>query len=127
LVDEAFTDGEISQEHVAVLASTARQAGVEHVQGVEHELVEVARTNDPGRLRTQHLRYCADPDAADRDAVKAFEKRELSVAQTVWGMVAISGVLDPASGATVLAALDAFTPPPREDDPGRAGSGVRMR
>jgi hypothetical protein len=123
VVDEAFTSGEISQEHVAVLASTARQAGVEHVQDVEPELVALARSSDPGRLRvaTEHLRYCADPDAADRKAIKAYEKRELSVTQTVWGMVAISGILDPTSGATVLAALDAHMPPPREDDPRTAG------
>ena len=31
VVDEAFTGGEISQQHVAVIACTARLAGVEHV------------------------------------------------------------------------------------------------
>jgi hypothetical protein len=122
-VDEAFGRGDISQTHVALIARTARQVGVEHVAESEHLLVEVAATYDPEKLRiaTQRLRYCLDPDGAGRDAVKAYEKRELSVAPTIWGMVAIQGLLDPASGATVLAALNALTPPPREDDPRTAG------
>jgi Domain of unknown function (DUF222) len=122
-VDEAFTAGEISQTHVAVIARTARQVGVEHVAASQDALLNVATTSNPERLRiaAQHLRYCIDPDAADRDAVQAYEKRELSVAPTIWGMVAINGLLDPASGATVLAALDALTPPPRDDDPRTAG------
>jgi hypothetical protein len=62
-----------------------------------------------------------DPDAAGREAARAYEKRDLSVASTIWGMVNIQGMLDPASGATVLAALDALTPPPRDDDPRTAG------
>jgi len=123
VVDQAFTDGDISQDHVAVITRTARLAGVEHITPVEQDLVNVALVNDPGRLRiaTQHLRYCLDPDAAGRDAVKTYEKRELSVAQTIWGMVGITGLLDPTSGATVMAALDALTPPPRDDDPRTAG------
>jgi hypothetical protein len=122
-VDEAFTEGEISQPHVAVITRTARQVGVEHVTESEDVLVAVARHYDPEKLRiaAQRLRYCVDPDGAGRDAVKAYEKRELSVAPTIWGMVAIHGLLDPRSGATVLAALDALTPPPREDDPRTAG------
>ena len=122
-VDEAFGRGEISQAHVAVLSRTARQVGVEHVAASEDLLVEVAGRYDPERLRlaTQRLRYCLDPDGADRDAVKAYERRELGVAPTIWGMVAIQGLLDPTGGATVLAALNALTPPPREDDPRTAG------
>jgi len=123
VVDDAFTAGDISQSHVAVISRTARQIGAEHVNPVEGNLVEVAATYDPERLRiaTQRLRDWVDPDAAGRDAVKAYEKRELSVARTIWGMVAIDGLLDPTSGATVLAALDALTPPPRDDDPRTAG------
>jgi hypothetical protein len=119
VVDEAFTAGQISQQHAAVIARTARQAGVEHVTPVEPHLVELARVDDPARLRiaAQHLRYCVDPDGAGRDAVKAYEKRELSMAQTLDGMVAVQGMLDPVSGATVLAAVDALTPPPRDEDP----------
>jgi Domain of unknown function (DUF222) len=122
-VDDAFAAGEISQTHVAVIARTARQIGVEHIAASQDTLLSVATTGSPERLRvaTQHLRYCIDPDAVDRDAVKAYEKRELSVAPTIWGMVAIQGMLDPTSGATVLAALDALTPPPRDTDSRTAG------
>jgi hypothetical protein len=122
-VDEAFTTGEISQTHVAVIARTARQVGVEHVAASQNALLSVATTSNPERLRvaTQHLRYCVDPDAVDREAVQALRERELSVVPTIWGMVAINGLLDPASGATVLAALDTLTPPSHDDDPRTAG------
>jgi len=122
-VDEAFSTGQISHTHVAVITRTARQVGAEHVAASEQALLGVATASDPERLRVaaQHLRYCVDPDAAGRDAVKAYEKRELSVAPTIWGMVAITGLLDPHSGATVLAAMDALTAPPRDDDPRTSG------
>jgi len=122
-VDAAFANGEISQTHVAVIARTARQVGVEHVAASEDALLAVATTSTPEQLRVaaQHLRYGVDPDALDREAVKAYERRELSVAPTIWGMVAINGMLDPTSGATVLAVLDALTPPPSDDDPRTAG------
>jgi Domain of unknown function (DUF222) len=122
-VDEAFTTGQISHTHAAVIARTARQVGTEHVAPFQNALLGVATTSNPEQLRiaTQHLRYCVDPDGMHRDAVKAYEKRELSVAPTIWGMVTVQGLLDPTSGATVLAALDALTPPPRDDDPRTAG------
>jgi hypothetical protein len=122
-VDQAFAQGEISPAHVAVITRTARQVGVEHVTESEDLLVAVARRYDPEKLRiaAQRLRYCVDPDGAGRDAVKAYEKRELSVAPTIWGMVAVQGLLDPHSRATVLAALDSLTAPPRDDDPRTAG------
>ncbi|HEY3261558.1 MAG TPA: DUF222 domain-containing protein, partial [Pseudonocardiaceae bacterium] len=86
-VDEAFSAGRISHAHVAVIARTARQVGTEQVAASEQTLVDVASTHDPDKLRiaTQHLRYCLDPDAAGRDAVKAYEKRELSVETTIYG------------------------------------------
>ena len=122
-VDQAFTAGEISQPHAAVLARATRQVGAERVGTVESELLALARSAGPQRLRlaTEHLRYCLDPDAADRDAVRAYAKRELSLATTIGGLVSIQGLLDPVSGATVLAAVTALTPPPREDDPRTAG------
>lgn len=122
-VDEAFTAGRISQAHAALIARTARQIGAEHIAAAQDALLAVAATGDPERLRvaTQHLRHCVDPDALHRDAVRAYEKRELSIAPTIYGMVAINGMLDPVSGATVLAAVDALTAPPRDDDPRTAG------
>lgn len=83
----------------------------------------LATTASPRHLRaaTQHLRHCIDPDATDRDAVKKYEKRELSVAPTLDGMVVVNGMLDETAGATVIAALNALMPPPRDDDPRTAG------
>jgi hypothetical protein len=122
-VDEAFTSGAVSQAHVALLTRAARQVGLEHVRASLDTLLELATTASPRHLRVaaQHLRHCVDPDAADRDAVKRYEKRELSAAPTLDGMVVINGMLDEASGATVIAALNALMPPPRDDDPRTAG------
>jgi len=122
-VDAAFSAGDISQSHVAVITRTARQVGAEHVAASQDALLSMARSGTPEHLRvaTQHLRYCVDPDGAERDAVRAYERRELSVAPTIWGMMAVNGLLDPAGGATVLAALDALTAPPRDHDPRTAG------
>jgi hypothetical protein len=121
--DAAFTAGDISQQHVALLARAARQVGADAVRAVEQELLAVAASSGPERLRvaTQHLRYCADPDGAQRDAVKQYERRDLSLAPTLDGMVSIQGWLDPASGVTVIAAVNALCPPPRDTDPRSAG------
>jgi hypothetical protein len=43
-VDAAFTSGAISQTHVAVIARTARQIGVEHVAASQDALPGVALT-----------------------------------------------------------------------------------
>jgi hypothetical protein len=127
-VDEAFTSGAVSQAHAALLTRAARQVGLDQVRASLDTLLELAATASPRHLRvaTQHLRHCVDPDAADRDAadrdaVKRYEKRELSVAPTLDGMVVINGMLDDTAGATVIAALDALMPPPRDDDPRTAG------
>ena len=121
--DAAFAAGEISQQHVALLARAARQVGAHAVQAVGEELLAVATSSGPERLRvaTQHLRYCADPDGADRDAVRQYETRDLSIASTLDGMVHLQGWLDPVSGSTVMAAINSLCPPPRDEDPRSAG------
>jgi hypothetical protein len=122
-VDGAFTAGVVSQAHAALLTRAARQVGLEQVRESLDTLLELATTASPRQLRmaTQHLRHCVDPDAVDRDAVKRYEKRELSVAPTLDGMVVVNGMLDETAGATVIAALTALMPPPRDDDPRTAG------
>jgi hypothetical protein len=57
-VDQAFTAGEITAAHVAVITRTARQVGADHLAESEDLLVAVARTHDPEKLRTaaQRLR-----------------------------------------------------------------------
>jgi hypothetical protein len=122
-VDEAFTAGAVSQAHAALLTRAARQIGLDHVRASLDTLLGLATTASPRHLRvaTQHLRHCVDPDATGRDAVKKYEKRELSVAPTLDGMVVVNGMLDETAGATVIAALDALMPPPRDDDPRTAG------
>jgi hypothetical protein len=122
-VDEAFTAGAVSQAHAALLTRAARQVGLDHVRASLDTLLELATTASPRHLRvaTLHLRHCVDPDATDRDAVRRYEKRELSVAPTLDGMVVVNGMLDETAGATVIAALNALMPPPRDDDPRTAG------
>jgi hypothetical protein len=122
-VDEAFMAGSVSQAHAVLLTRAARQVGLEQVRASLDTLLELATTASPRHLRVaiQHLRHCVDPDATDREAVKKYERRELSAASTIDGMVVINGMLDETSGATVVAALNALMPPPRDDDPRTAG------
>jgi hypothetical protein len=61
------------------------------------------------------LLHRLDIDRAERAAVRRLERRGLDVAETFDGMVAVRGLLDPVSGATLLAAIDAKVQPTRGD------------
>jgi hypothetical protein len=81
-------------------------------------LLEAARRLDPPRLRrlVAHLRYVADPDAADAEAQRRYERRGLWLAPTWEGMLAIGGHLDPEAGQTLLAALEPLARPTGAED-----------
>ena len=85
---------------------------------MEKDLVAVAERTDPLRLAgaCQRLRIAAAPEQAMADDWDAFTRRELSVAKTFGGMVAINGVLDPLSGETVAAAIHSLSGPTGEQD-----------
>jgi hypothetical protein len=85
---------------------------------MEKELVAVAERTDPLRLAgaCRRLLIAAAPEQAVAADWDAFQRRELSVAKTFGGMVAINGVLDPLSGETVAAAIHSLSGPTEQDE-----------
>ncbi len=63
---------------------------------------------DPGQLRqvADRLVHCFDRQSAEDAAIRRLDRRGLSVAETIDGMVSVSGLLDPLNGALLLTALN---------------------
>lgn len=114
---DAFEAGDISARHAGTICDGAERIGVEVLAAAEPILLEAAAVVDPGRLRrvVRHLRHVVDPEGEDADAAARFDKRGLYAAVTLDGMVSVDGLLDPDTGAIVLAALNSG-PPPTSDD-----------
>jgi hypothetical protein len=110
--------GEVSPAHAAVLAHGTGDLPVATTAEAEPVLLEAARRLDPRRLRrvVNHLRYVADPDAAEQEQQRRFDRRGVWLAPTWEGMVALGGLLDPEAGQTLLAALEPLARPTSADD-----------
>ena len=119
----AFAAGRIGLAHAQILTRTMTEIGAVfgdpgEAATMEKDLVAVAERADPLRLAgaCRRLRIAAAPELAVADDWDAFARRDLSVATTFAGTVAISGVLDPLSGETVAAAVHALSGPTGEED-----------
>lgn len=114
----AFSRGEISYQHAAVLSRCAEEVGTEPLRQVESALVEAAREVDPGRLRlaTRYLRHCLDPDGSLSQAEREFSRRHLYLSQTLDGLYVLDGLLDVEGGETLRTALEALMGPPAPAD-----------
>jgi Domain of unknown function (DUF222)/HNH endonuclease len=110
---QALAAGELSAAHAAVLAAGTADLPAHTTMQAEPVLLEAARRLDPPRLRrvVGHLRYVADPDAADAEAQRRYERRGVWLAPTWEGMLAVEGLLDPEAGQTLLAALEPLARP----------------
>jgi hypothetical protein len=71
---------------------------------------------DPSALRRvgDRLVHCFDRDRAEQAELRRLQRRGLSVAETLDGMVSVTGLLDPLNGALLLTALDAKLRPAPE-------------
>jgi len=114
----AMKAGEISWRHAAVIQATTRDCPEAKRDEAEHALQQPAKELDPMLLRRvgAELLHRLDVDRAEAAAVRRLERRGLDVAETFDGMVAVNGLLDPLTGATLLSALDAKVSPTRGDD-----------
>jgi hypothetical protein len=94
---QALARGELSAAHAAVLAAGTSDLPVHTTVEAEPVLLDAARRLDPPRLRrlVGHLRYVADPDAADAEAQRRYERRGVWLAPTWEGMLAIEGCWTP--------------------------------
>ena len=113
----ALAEGAISYRHACVLARASTDVPTELVAAAEETLVDSARRFSPEDLRrvTVHWRHVIDADEARAAAHAMHQRRYLSLATTFGGMVSIDGMLDPAAGAAVLAAVDALAAPQPDD------------
>ena len=96
-----------------MIAKHAADAPAGAVALIEPEVLAVARVADPGAVAgvMRQFAHALDPDGADDAAVRRYEKRGLSLATTLDGMVAGTLLLDPVAGAVVLTALSAASAP----------------
>ena len=122
-VAKTFAAGEISLEHASAIAQLASTVGAGAVADYQPALLELARAAEPAKLRIAcaHLRQLLDPDADQDEATRQRRARYLAAARTVDGMVHLQGLLDPATGETVLTALAAAMPVPAAYEDRTAG------
>lgn len=108
----ALADGEIDPAHARLIARHASDAPAGAVALIEPEALKVARVSDPPAVAgvMRQFDHALDPDRADEAAVRRYDKRGLSLATTLDGMVAGSLLLDPVAGATLLTAISAASP-----------------
>ncbi len=137
---EAFAAGEISSDHVRVIANGTDLAeslgpydeidpdrAAQLVADGEEIFVEAARKLDPGRLRkvVTHWRHAVEPQVVVADETTAVCRRKLHMSQTLEGRFVLDGELDPEGGALVKTALDSLMNPDPVDGPRRTASRQR--
>jgi len=115
--EAAFANGELGFQHVAVLARTAEHVGAAAVRKDEANLLQAARTMDPGQFTTvaKNFEHRVDPAGALSEANRAYERRYFHIAEPVDGLVRLDGVLDVEGGATLRGALQKFMQPVKDD------------
>lgn len=112
----SFAEGAISVLHVAIIRRGHNRLG-ESFQKSEASLVEFARSHDvrDTACKVDILIDEFDPRRPEDDP-DPYRDRTLAVWATVGGWVRIDGLLDPACGEKVIAAMDVFAAPTGEDD-----------
>ena len=103
---EAFAAGQLTVDHVRLLAHAHRTAP-EAFASDEGRLVELAGTQLFSQLETI-IRYWIhhnDPEGAEADATSAFAERRVDCSETFEGTVVLDALLDPLTGAIVAREL----------------------
>lgn len=112
---QAMHDGHIGYAHVATMARTAVDT-----RGAfdEAKLLPIAKQNSPGRFfhKCLHYRHSVDASGYTRDQETLHEQRSLRLSTANDGCVLINGLLDPAGGAVLRAALEPLAKPSGEHD-----------
>jgi hypothetical protein len=108
----ALAEGEIDAAHARLIARHTADAPDGAVALIEPEALAVARAADPSVVAgvMRQFDHALDPDRADEAAVRRYDRRGMSLATTLDGMVAGTLLLEPVAGATVLTALSAASP-----------------
>lgn len=113
---DAFRQGDIDEVRVRRLID-AHEVAPDAFGGAEAALVEGARSMDAGTFtRTVgYWRHNTAADASRRVERELFERRHLSVSETLEGLVRLDAELDPVSAETVITAIRALAGPADRD------------
>lgn len=127
-VGTALASGEISGDHVDVLARAAERTSVEAV--ADSDLLEVARRKPADAMRREVdavvRRSTHDAELAERHRRAVAARRCVIFDDAATGMTVLHAEFDPVAGARVRAALDAATNTMFVGDGGRGtATGVR--
>jgi Domain of unknown function (DUF222) len=123
-VADALVAGDITHDHAQIIIRCLASLSAEHREATETELLTFAREHDPGLLAQlcQQVRVITGADEdAEAAAQRKYDDRWVTIAPTYTGMVSISGMLDPESGATVQAALTPLSVQNPGGDPRTSG------
>jgi hypothetical protein len=109
----ALCAGDISAAHAEVLATSTLHAPNHAIHDAEATLLEAARRLDPSGLRqvVTHVGYTLDPDRADQQAQRRYERRGVWLTVTLDRMVAVRGIMTPEAGQILQAALEPLARP----------------
>jgi hypothetical protein len=108
VVEAAFVAGDLTDEHVRLLASARRTNPEAFEADGEVRLTGLARELPFGELEKAVRYWCelAAPDDAEERARRRYEDRSVHCSRTIHGTVAFNGVLDPIGGEIVARELD---------------------
>jgi hypothetical protein len=114
----ALCAGEISVAHAEILAASTLHAPNHAIEDAEATLLDAARRLDPSGLRkvVTHVAYTIDPDRADEQAQRRYERRGVWLTVTLDRMVAVRGIMTPEAGQTLIAALEPLARPADHHD-----------
>ncbi len=113
----AFASGEVGFQHVAVLAHTAEHVGAAAVREDEANLLQSARTMDPGQFTTvaKNFEHRIDAAGALAEANRAYERRYFHISEPQNGLVRLDGLVDVEGSATLRTALQPFMKPVKDE------------
>src|SRR5438094_6209280 len=116
--EEAFARGDLSYQHVAVIARTAENVRAAGVRTEERILLKAALTMDPGQFTTvaKNFEHRVDAAGALAEVNRAYQRRYLHIGEPQDGIVRLDGLLDAEGGATVRTALAGLMKPIKDDD-----------
>ena len=103
-VEAAFQAGELTSDHVRVLAKARTEHTAEQMTADEGMLVDHARQFHHFGHFFRVLEYWsmfADPDAADKEHKGKVDRRRVELHKSIWGMYLGQMTLDPISGEIV--------------------------
>ena len=112
---QAMRAGRIGFAHLAVMARTAEAVGERFD---EQKLLKLAKEKSPGKFYYQclHFQHAADPKAYAAKEFEKYEQRHLRLSRWDDGSLILQGMLDPADGIALRAALEPLARKSGPDD-----------